>query len=78
MREGARPEVTVFLASQAAEGPPADVEVEFLNAAVAARKAAGKRFGSLVHAALRDVGLDASAEEARRVVDLERSGAGRD
>jgi len=70
IREGARPAVTVFLASQAAEGPPPDVEVEFLNAAVAVRKAAGKRFGSLVHAALKDVGMDASAEEARRVVAL--------
>ncbi len=67
---GARPEVAVFLASQAAEGPPGDLEVEFVSAAPPGRKALGRRFGTLVHAALRDVKLDASEETARRVVEL--------
>lgn len=70
LREGARPEVDVFLASQASEDPPGEFEVEFLSTASVAREAAGRRFGSLVHAALRDVALDASAEAARRAVEL--------
>ncbi len=70
IREGTRPEVAVFLASQAVEGPPTHVEVEFVTAGPPGRMALGKRFGSLVHAALRDVGMDASAEEARRSVAL--------
>jgi ATP-dependent exoDNAse (exonuclease V) beta subunit len=71
---GARPEVAVFLASQAAEGPPRDagvaVEVEFVSAGPADRKALGRRFGSLVHAALRDVGMEASAESLQKIVEL--------
>jgi ATP-dependent helicase/nuclease subunit A len=67
---GARPEVAVFLASQAVEDPPGDVEVEFLSAVTGPRKSAGRRFGTLVHAALRDVKFDASAEAARHAVEL--------
>jgi ATP-dependent helicase/nuclease subunit A len=70
VQEGTRPEVDVFLASQAAEGPPTDVKMEFVSAGPPGRKALGKRFGSLVHAALKDVGMEASAEEARRAVAL--------
>lgn len=72
LREAARPEVAVFLASMAEEGPPVAVEVEHLSAAPAGRRALGKRFGVLVHAAMRDVAFDAPAgtEAARRIVEL--------
>ena len=46
------------------------MDVEFLGSGPADGTELGRRFGSLVHAALRDVGLDASAEFARRVVEL--------
>ncbi len=71
LREGARPEVSVFLASQAVEAPPGPpIEVEFLSTAVAGRKVAGRRFGSLVHACLRDVGFEAAPEGVKRLVEL--------
>lgn len=70
LQEGARPEVAVFLASMAEEGPPATVPVEYASAAPEGRRALGKRFGVLVHAALRDVALDASALAVRRIVEM--------
>ena len=70
VRDGARPEVAVFLASQAVEGPPVAFEIEFTSAVAAPRRALGKRFGALVHAALRDVALDAPAETVQQVVEL--------
>ena len=71
LRDGARPEVRVFLASQAAEDPPGEaILVEFLNAMSTPRAASGKRFGALVHAALRDVLLDSSREAVRKTTEL--------
>ncbi len=76
LRGGARPEIDVFLASQALEGPPGvEIAVEDASASTAVRKPAarkpmGKRFGSLVHAALRDVTLDSTPGAARRIVEL--------
>jgi ATP-dependent exoDNAse (exonuclease V) beta subunit len=71
LSEGARPEVEVFLASQAADDPPgAAIAVEFVSTTAKSRAAAGKRFGALVHAVLRDVPLDAGPGAVRKAVEL--------
>ncbi len=71
LREGARPEVEVFLASSAADDPPGEAAaVEVLMAMAKPRTASGKRFGALVHAVLRDVPLDASGEAVRKTTEL--------
>jgi ATP-dependent helicase/nuclease subunit A len=70
IESGSQPEFDVFLASQAAEPPPGDARpVEFIAAAPRAA-ASGRRFGVLVHGILRDVGLDAAADEIRRWAEL--------
>jgi ATP-dependent exoDNAse (exonuclease V) beta subunit len=53
---GARAEFEVFLPSERALSPPGDVRVEYVETAKKARPG-GRRFGALVHAVLRDVGL---------------------
>src|SRR5262249_46491802 len=63
-----KPRFEVFLASQATAPPPIAFTVEYVPGP--ARVASGKRFGALVHAALRDVALDAGAAAIRRVADL--------
>jgi ATP-dependent helicase/nuclease subunit A len=76
LREGARPEVEVFLASQAAEDPPGEAAaVEFVavglpTAEAKPRTVVGRRFGALVHAVLRDVALDATREALRKTSEL--------
>jgi ATP-dependent helicase/nuclease subunit A len=71
LRDGSRPEVEVFLASQAEEDPPGEaVAVEFFTAMTKPRTVSGKRFGALVHAVLRDVALDASREAVKKTTDL--------
>lgn len=71
LREGARPEVEVFLASQATEDPPgAVIAVEFVTTRKKQRAAAGKRFGALVHAVLRDVPLNAGPGVLKKAVEL--------
>jgi ATP-dependent exoDNAse (exonuclease V) beta subunit len=44
--------------------------VEFVPAATGSRAAGGRRFGTLVHAILRDVSLDAASETIRRFAEL--------
>ena len=44
------------LATQSREAPPNAVEVQFLSIAPENREASGRRFGELIHAALRDGG----------------------
>ncbi len=61
----AHPEFAVFLASQAADAPPDPVVVELL-AAGREGGPAGRRFGTLVHAVLRDVPLDAGPATIRQ------------
>jgi ATP-dependent exoDNAse (exonuclease V) beta subunit len=68
--QAAKPEMDVFLASEAASAPPEPVAVEFVSTVRAPRAAGGKRFGTLVHSTLRDVPLDAAAETIRRFADL--------
>jgi len=64
-----RPEFAVFLASHAPDAPPDPVVVELVGPA--SRPAAtGKRFGTLVHAVLRDVPLDANRATIREWAQL--------
>ncbi len=75
LRNGARPEVDVFLASQAADAPPLSntglpIPVQYSSALAAPRTLGGRRFGTLVHAVLRDTPLDADAAAIRRFADL--------
>ena len=61
----------MFLASQAVDEPPGKLAaVEFIAAMARPRTVAGKRFGALVHAVLRDVPLDASGEVVRKTAKL--------
>jgi ATP-dependent helicase/nuclease subunit A len=65
-----KPEFDVFLASQAGDAPPDAVAVE-----VGARHASpdgpgGRRFGTLVHAVLRDVPLDADKSAIRKWTEM--------
>ena len=71
IESASRPEFAVFLASQAPDAPPDPISVEI----VAARHASpadptGRRFGTLVHAVLRDVPLDANRATIRRWAQL--------
>jgi ATP-dependent helicase/nuclease subunit A len=68
--EAAKPEVDLFLASEAPSPPPEPVTVEFVSAASAVRASSGRRFGTLVHAMLRDVALDANPETIRSFAEL--------
>jgi ATP-dependent exoDNAse (exonuclease V) beta subunit len=71
LQRGAKPEVEVFVASQASEAPPgAPIEVQYLSAAPARRRVSGKRFGTLVHAVLRDAPLEAASVSIRRLAEL--------
>src|SRR6185369_5773818 len=58
IESAARPGFTVFLASQAADSPANPVAVEVVPTDLQAGPT-GKRFGTLIHAVLRDVPLDA-------------------
>jgi ATP-dependent helicase/nuclease subunit A len=67
---GSRAEFEVFLPSQTSLMPPgAAVVVEYLATAKAERPG-GRRFGALVHAGLRDVGLAAGEDEIRKLVEM--------
>jgi ATP-dependent helicase/nuclease subunit A len=67
---GSRPEHQVFVASLAVDAPPGKViPVEIVTVAKSARKARGRRFGTLVHNVMRDVPLDADRSGIQRLVD---------
>jgi ATP-dependent helicase/nuclease subunit A len=67
---GSRPESQVFVASLAAETPPGEsIPIEIVTVARSARRAAGRRFGILVHNVMRDVPLDANRAAIQRLVD---------
>jgi ATP-dependent exoDNAse (exonuclease V) beta subunit len=71
LERGSRPEVEVFVASQAAEAPPGTaIGVEYFSAVAAPRAAGGKRFGTLVHAVLRDAALDAKTGAIRKLAEM--------
>jgi ATP-dependent exoDNAse (exonuclease V) beta subunit len=64
------PQFDVFLASQAADSPPSPVKVATVLASAAENRPRGKRFGTLVHAAMRDVDLDAKPGFIAKVVEM--------
>jgi ATP-dependent helicase/nuclease subunit A len=64
------PEMNIFLASQATETPPESSPVEFVSALPRPRNVSGKRFGTLVHAVLRDIALDADSTAIRRLAEM--------
>jgi ATP-dependent helicase/nuclease subunit A len=70
LEQGAKPRLDVFLASQALISPEDAVTVEVSAAAKAGARPGGRRFGTLVHAALRDVALDAADDAIERTVRL--------
>jgi ATP-dependent exoDNAse (exonuclease V) beta subunit len=71
IESASRPEFAVFLASQAADAPPDPVSVEVVRAKHASPAGpTGRRFGTLVHAVLRDVPLDASLATIRQWAQL--------
>jgi ATP-dependent exoDNAse (exonuclease V) beta subunit len=65
-----RPEFAVFLASQAPDAPPDPISVEVVGARHVSPGPTGRRFGTLVHAVLRDVPLDAGAATIRQWAQL--------
>jgi ATP-dependent exoDNAse (exonuclease V) beta subunit len=65
---GSRPESQVFVASLAAESPRRIIPVEIVTVARPARRAAGRRFGTLVHNVMRDVPLSADRLAIQRLV----------
>lgn len=69
LTSAATPRFDVFLATQARDAPPAPVAVSTFLAPPADRPR-GKRFGALVHAALRDVDLNARPEAIANLVRL--------
>ncbi|HEX5432096.1 MAG TPA: 3'-5' exonuclease, partial [Bryobacteraceae bacterium] len=71
LESAAQPQFNVFLASQAADAPPGSpIPVEYISARTAARSASGSRFGTLVHATLRDAPLDADASAISKFAAL--------
>jgi ATP-dependent helicase/nuclease subunit A len=67
---GSRPEHQVFVASLAVDAPPGEMmAVEIVTVAKSRRRAAGRRFGSLVHNVMRDVRLDANRAGIQTLVD---------
>jgi ATP-dependent exoDNAse (exonuclease V) beta subunit len=70
IEKGSRPEYQVFIASLADDAPPGDgIPVEIVTVARSERRAAGRRFGTLVHNVMRDVPLDADRDAIRKLVD---------
>jgi ATP-dependent exoDNAse (exonuclease V) beta subunit len=71
LSQAATPRFTPFLASQASDLPPGDpVFVERITSGDTKRSVNGRRFGTLVHAMLRDVPLDASPTQIRKIAEL--------
>jgi ATP-dependent exoDNAse (exonuclease V) beta subunit len=70
---GASPGVRVVTATEAAAlaGEPEGGEVALETVAVRAARPGGKRFGTLVHAVLATVGLEATAEEVRAMAEVQ-------
>jgi len=68
IERGSQPQFRVFLASQATEPPPgALTTVEFEMIQRAKGRPGGRRFGTLVHAILRDADLDASRDAIEKL-----------
>lgn len=68
--QGVAPQFDIFIASEAKDAPSqtVDVRTEFVERAE--NRPGGRRFGTLVHAILRDVPLAASDEQIARLANL--------
>jgi len=72
LTEASRPQREVFLASQSDAGPAENIKVEFASTNVThAGRPSGRRFGTLVHAVMSAIALDADAAAIQRSVSLE-------
>ncbi len=71
LEHASRPAHTVFTASQSLENPPQEIAVE-LGATAASRgeRPSGRRFGTLVHAVMADIKLDAENDAIGALVAL--------
>jgi ATP-dependent helicase/nuclease subunit A len=69
IEQGSRPEHEVFIATQALDAPPDPIVVQIAAVAKPERKAAGRRYGTLVHNVMRDVPLDADRAAIEQFVD---------
>ncbi len=71
LESGSRPQFDVFIASQAASDPPGDpIPVHSASVERAPQRPAGRRFGTLVHAVMRDAALDAGGEQIEKLTGL--------
>jgi len=71
LESGAKPSIELTVASEATQAPPGvEIELHVEQTARHPDRPAGKRFGALVHAALRDIALDASREQIAATVQL--------
>jgi ATP-dependent helicase/nuclease subunit A len=71
LEQASKPEFQIFVPSQTLETPPGDVitvTAEFVSKPEG--RPGGRRFGTLVHAILRDVELDASREAIAKLATL--------
>lgn len=67
---GSRREYQIVVASEALDTPPGEpISVEIANAAKSPRRAAGRRFGTLVHHVMRDVPLTADRTAIEQLID---------
>jgi len=67
--QGSRPAHQVFIASQAIDAPADPIAVEIAAVVKSARRATGRRFGTLVHNMMRDVPLDANRAAIEQLAD---------
>jgi len=65
-----KPQFDVFLASQAVDAPPDAGAVEVGARHASSKGSGGRRFGTLVHAVLRDVPLDADLSAIRKWTEM--------
>jgi ATP-dependent exoDNAse (exonuclease V) beta subunit len=71
LAKAAHPEHDVFVASQAAEEPPHKIAVSFESTKTSlAPRPSGRRFGTLVHAVMSDVKMDADETALEKLVAL--------
>jgi len=76
IESGAQPQFRIMLASEAlltpplAESPADFIPVEIMSVARADGRPSGRRFGTLVHAVLRDVALDADGDTIAKLAAL--------
>ncbi|HML15639.1 MAG TPA: UvrD-helicase domain-containing protein [Bryobacteraceae bacterium] len=76
LERGSRPEFQVFLASEATEAPPGMIEVTAEMVPRPENRVGGRRFGTLVHAILRDVKLDADRMQIAQFAELNARATG--